>query len=437
MRVLVVGSGGREHALCWAIAGSPLVTRLWCAPGNPGIANLAECVSIGPMDIPALVAFAKSEDIDLVVPGPEGPLVAGITDAMEEAGISCFGPKRDAVWLESSKSYTKEICASAGIPTARWWHFDDIDLARDCIRAHGAPIVVKADGLAAGKGVVVATTENQALDAIDLMMSDHAFGSAGESVVIEELLVGQEVSFFALCDGTMAIPLGAAQDHKRVGDGNTGSNTGGMGAYSPVPFFAEHQDWTMDHIIRPALAEMVKRGTPYRGILFAGLMVTEDGVKLIEFNVRFGDPETQALVMRMKSDLLAALCAVCDGTLDGYNIEMDDGRRETAFRWSDETSISVVLAAPGYPEAPVYGSKIDLKGASRLPSVAVFHAGTEQDSQGRLRAVAGRVLTVCAAGADLTAARQSAYDAIDQIDWPEGIYRRDIGRHLLEQSEPC
>ena len=437
MRVLVIGSGGREHALCWAIAGSPLVTRLWCAPGNPGISHLAECVSVGPMDIPALVAFAQSEAIDLVVPGPEGPLVAGITDAMEAAGISCFGPRRDAVWLESSKSYTKEICVAAGIPTARWWHFDDIDLARDCIRAHGAPIVVKADGLAAGKGVVVATTENQALDAIDLMMSDHAFGSAGESVVIEEFLVGQEVSFFALCDGTLAIPLGAAQDHKRVGFGDTGPNTGGMGAYSPVPFFAEHEDWTMDHIIRPALAEMAKRGTPYRGVLFAGLMLTADGVKLIEFNVRFGDPETQALVLRMKSDLLAALCAVCDGTLDGYFIETDDGKSEVAFRWSPETAISVVMAAPGYPEAPTYGSAIDLTRVARMPDVQVFHAGTEKDSRGHLRAVAGRVLTVCATGADLTAARASAYSAIDSIGWPEGIYRRDIGRHLLGPNETC
>ena len=385
------------------------------------------------MDIPALVAFARSEDIDLVVPGPEGPLVAGITDAMEEAGVSCCGPSRDAVWLESSKSFTKEICAAANIPTARWWRFDDAIMAREHIYRVGAPIVVKADGLAAGKGVVVATTEKQALDAIDLMMSDHAFGSAGEAVVIEEFLFGEEVSFFALCDGTLAIPLGAAQDHKRVGYGDTGPNTGGMGAYSPVPTFSkERQDWTMTHIIRPTLEEMTKRGTPYRGILFAGLMVTAEGVKLIEFNVRFGDPECQALVLRMKSDLLAALCAVCDHTLDSYCAITDEDASagETAFRWSDETSISVVMAAPGYPETPTYGSEIGLGVVPHLTGVQVFHAGTE-DVRGHLCAVGGRVLTVCASGDDLVAARKLVYSAIDRINWPEGIYRRDIGWRAL------
>ena len=394
MRVLVVGSGGREHALCWAIAASPLLTKLWCAPGNPGIAHLAECVSIGPMDIPALIAFAKSEEIDLVVPGPEGPLVAGITDAMEAIGVSCCGPSRDAVWLEASKGYCKEICRAASIPTARGWHVTDIDLARDCIRAHGAPIVVKADGLAAGKGVVVATTENQALDAIDLMMRDHAFGSAG--VVIEECLVGEEVSFFALCDGTWAIPLGAAQDHKRIGYGDTGPNTGGMGAYSPVPIFPkERQDWTVEHIIRPALVEMANRGTPYRGILFAGLMITADGVKLIEFNVRFGDPETQALVLRMKSDLLAALCAACDGTLDAYcNIRWDDGERAAGFGWTDKTAISVVMAAPGYPDAPAYGSAIDSRQSHQsagCAGVPCRHGGNPRPSSRHRRTCADGV----------------------------------------------
>ena len=433
MRVLIIGSGGREHALCWAIAGSPLLTKLWCAPGNPGIAYIAECVSIGAMDIPALVAFAKSEEIDLVVPGPEGPLVAGITDAMEAIGVSCCGPSRDAVWLEASKSFCKEICAAADIPTASWRLFEDVDLARDFIRACGAPIVVKADGLAAGKGVVVATTENQALDAIDLMMRDHAFGSAGEAVLIEEYLIGEEVSFFALCDGTWAIPLGVAQDHKRIGDGDIGPNTGGMGAYSPVPSFPkDRQDWTMEHIIHPALVEMANRGTPYRGILFAGLMVTADGVKLIEFNVRFGDPECQALVLRMKSDLLAALCAACDSTLDAYcNVkDWDNGESASAFSWSDKTSISVVMAAPGYPEAPTYGSKIGLGTVASLPDVQVFHAGTEI-AHGHMCAVAGRVLTVCASGDDLSAARATVYGAIDGIDWPEGIYRRDIGWRAL------
>ncbi len=422
MRVLVVGSGGREHALCWAIAGSPLLTKLWCAPGNPGIAQVAECVSIGVLDFAGLVAFAQDNEIDLVVPGPEAPLVAGIADAMEEAGIPCIGPSREAAQLEGSKTFTKELCDAAGIPTAQWERFDDAEGAREFVRRRGAPVVVKADGLTAGKGVVVAATAAEALAAIAAMMETRTFGEAGGSVVIEECLIGEEASLFALCDGETALPLGAAQDHKRVGDGDTGPNTGGMGAYSPTPGFSPAlQDAAMDGVIRPALAEMARRGTPFRGILYAGLMLTSEGVKLLEFNVRFGDPECQALVLRLKSDLLSALQAAYDGELKNFDL-----------RWNDDAAIAVVMAARGYPEAPERGSEIrGLERATVVPGVQIFHAGTEADAQGRLRAAGGRVLTVCAASADLHAARNAAYAAIGVIDWPEGIYRRDIGGRAL------
>jgi phosphoribosylamine--glycine ligase len=424
MRVLVVGSGGREHALCWAIAGSPLLTKLWCAPGNPGIAQVAECVSIGVLDFPALVAFAQDNEIDLVVPGPEAPLVAGIADAMEAAGIPCIGPSREAARLEGSKTFAKELCDAAGIPTAQWERFDDVAGAREFARRRGAPIVVKADGLAGGKGVVVAATEAEALAAIDAMMQAHAFGEAGSSVVIEECLVGEEVSLFALCDGATALPLGAAQDHKRVGDGDTGTNTGGMGAYSPTPSFPPAlQDAAMDGIVRPALMEMARRGTPFRGILYAGLMLTAEGAKLIEFNVRYGDPECQALLPRLMSDLLPALQAAYDGELANFDL-----------RWNDVASIAVVMAARGYPETPARGSEIrGLDGAAAVPNVQIFHAGTEADAQGHVRAAGGRVLNVCATGANLRAAHDAAYTAIRLIDWPEGFCRHDIGWRALRQ----
>ncbi|MEJ0016380.1 MAG: phosphoribosylamine--glycine ligase [Acetobacteraceae bacterium] len=424
MRVLVIGSGGREHALCWAIAASPLLTKLWCAPGNPGIAQVAECVAIGALDFPALIAFAQDNEIDLVVPGPEAPLVAGIADAMEAASIPCIGPSQAAARLEGSKAFTKDLCDAAGIPTAQWESFDDVEAAREFVRRRGAPVVVKADGLAAGKGVVVAATDDEALAAIDAMMQDRAFGEAGASVVIEECLTGEEVSLFALCDGATALPLGAAQDHKRVGEGETGPNTGGMGAYSPTPSFPPAlQQAAMDGIVRPALAEMARRGTPFRGILYAGLMLTAEGVKLIEFNVRFGDPECQALLPRLMSDLLPALQAAYDGELKNFDL-----------RWNDTASIAVVMAARGYPEAPERGSAIrGLDRAAALPGVQVFHAGTEADTAGHIRAAGGRVLDVCATGADLRAARDAAYNAIRQIDWPEGFFRADIGWRALDR----
>jgi phosphoribosylamine--glycine ligase len=422
MRVLVIGSGGREHALCRAISFSPLLEKLWCAPGNPGIAAVAECVPIGVMEFPALVDFAKANRIGLVIPGPEAPLIAGITDAMEAAGIVCCGPSMAASQLEGSKTFTKEIADAAGIPTAKWERFEDAESAREFVRRRGTPIVVKADGLAAGKGVVVAATENEALTAIDSIMERREFGEAGAAVVIEECLVGEEVSLFALCDGTSAVPLGSAQDHKRVGDGDTGPNTGGMGAYAPVPAFTPtlEQD-AFERIIKPALAEMASRGTPFRGVLFAGLMLTERGPSLIEFNVRFGDPECQILLSRLRSDLLPALQAACDGELANFDL-----------RFHDTAAIAVVMAARGYPDAPERGSEI--KGLDRAAAVAdvqVFHAGTEQDAEGHIRAVGGRVLAICATGDSLKTARDRAYEAVDRIDWPSGFCRRDIGWRAL------
>jgi phosphoribosylamine--glycine ligase len=418
MKVLVVGSGGREHALCWAISGSPLLTKLYCAPGNPGIAAVAECVDIGVLDIPTLVGFAQDNAIDLVVPGPEAPLVEGITDAMEAAGIACCGPTKAAARLEGSKTFTKEIANAASIPTALWERFDDAEAARAFVQRRGAPIVVKADGLAAGKGVVVAATVDEAVAAIDAIMDQRVFGESGASVVIEECLVGEEVSLFALCDGEDALLLGSAQDHKRVGEGDTGSNTGGMGAFTPVPSFPPKlEEACLEAVIRPALKEMAQQGTPFRGILFAGLMLTEDGAKLIEFNVRFGDPECQVLLSRLKSDLLPALQAACDGELGDFDL-----------RWSDQASVAVVMAARGYPEAPSRGSSIgELDAAARLPGVSIFHSGTASGPDGSVIAAGGRVLTVCGTGPDVRRAREAAYAGVDAIVWPEGFCRRDIG----------
>ncbi len=422
MRILVIGSGGREHALCWAIAASPLLTKLWCAPGNPGIAAEAECVPIVATDIAGLVAFAREHAVDLVVPGPEQPLVAGLADAMAVAGIACCGPSAAAAALEGSKSFAKEVCDAAGIPTPRWERFDDPQAARAFIRRRGAPIVVKADGLAAGKGVVVAPTEALALAAIERMMAERVFGAAGASIVIEECLTGEELSFFALCDGTHALPLASAQDYKRVGEGDTGPNTGGMGAISPAPSVTPAlQQAVMDRIIRPALIELERRGSPYRGVLYAGLMLTEAGPKVIEFNVRFGDPECQALLLRLKSDLLPALVAACDGELGQFDL-----------RWHERASIAVVMAARGYPEAPHRGGEIrGIERASALPGVQIFHAGTEIDTAGCLRAAGGRVLTICATGTGLRLARDAAYAAVDAITWPDGFFRRDIGLRAL------
>lgn len=414
MRVLVIGSGGREHALAWALSASPLLTKLWVAPGNPGTALIAENVGIAALHTERLVQFARDNGIDLVVPGPEGPLVAGLADAMAEAGIRCVGPTAAAARLEGSKAFAKQLCDDAAIPTALWEQFTDAEEAREFIRRRGAPVVVKADGLASGKGVVVAATVEEAEAALDAIMRDRAFGDSGAAVVIEECLAGEEVSLFALCDGTDAVFLGAAQDHKRLGDGDAGPNTGGMGALSPVPGFDAAA--AMDGFIRPALAEMARRGTPFRGVLFAGLMLTADGAKLIEYNVRFGDPECQALLPRLRSDLLPALLAACDGELGRFDL-----------RWTDNAAVAVVMAAPGYPAAPEAGSDIgDLSAAASVSGALVFQAGTRVEA-GRLLADGGRVLTVCGTGADLSAARAVAYEAVGRVPWQEGFYRRDIG----------
>ena len=421
MRVLVIGSGGREHALCWKLAQSPLLTKLWCAPGNPGTAEIATNIPIGATDVAALVAFARDNAIDLVVPGPESALVAGVVDAMGMEGIRCFGPSMAAARLEGSKSFTHEICDAAGIPTALWEQFDRAADARAFVRRRGAPIVVKADGLAAGKGVVVAATVEQAEAAITDFMESGTLGESGRSVVIEECMLGEEASLFALCDGTSAISLGGAQDHKRAGDGDTGPNTGGMGAYAPAPAFTsalEHD--AMERIIRPALAEMARRGTPFRGILYAGLMLTESGPRLIEFNVRFGDPECQVLMLRLQSDLLPALLAACDGELTDFDL-----------RWKPDSAICVVLAARGYPGKPERGSPIRrLDEAAQIPGVTIFQAGTDM-ADGHLIATGGRVLNVCAVAPGLSAARDAAYAAVDRIDWTGGFCRRDIGWRAL------
>ena len=422
MKVLVVGGGGREHALCWAIAASPLLDTLWCAPGNAGIAEVAECVPIDSLDIAGLVGFARDKAVDLVVVGGEPPLVAGLADACAAAGIKCFGPSQAAAQLEGSKVFTREIADAAGAPGARWRRFTDPAAAKAYVREQGAPIVVKADGLAAGKGVVVAGTVAEAEGAIADIMESRIHGDSGATVLIEECLIGQEVSFFALCDGTTALALGAAQDHKRVGDGDIGPNTGGMGAYSPPPVFTDAlRDETMARIVNPVMAEMAKRGTPFRGVLFVGLMITADGPRLIEFNVRFGDPECQALMVRLRSDLLPALLAACDGELASFDL-----------RWETLHSLVVVMAAKGYPGSYAKGTEIrGLERAALIPGVQVFHAGTSRREDGALIAIGGRVLGVTATGTTLAEAQTAAYAAVDAIDWPEGFCRRDIGWRAL------
>ena len=418
MRILVVGSGGREHALCWAISASPLVDKVYCAPGNAGIADAAECVPIGVMDFPAIIGFCKQAAIDLVVVGPEAPLVAGLVDALEAEGIAAFGPSAAAAALEGSKGFMKDLCAREGIPTAAYRRFTDIAAAKAYIAAQGAPIVVKADGLAAGKGVVVAATLAEACDAADAALGEGRFGAAGAEIVVEEFLAGEEASFFALCDGTHALPLAAAQDHKRVGDGDTGPNTGGMGAYSPCAAVTpEIEAQVMERIVLPTVRAMARDGRPFKGVLFAGLMLSEAGPKLLEFNVRFGDPECQALMMRLQSDLVPALIAARDGVLDRVDL-----------RWYDQAAICVVMAADGYPDDPQRGTEIrGLDAAGSDSDVKIFHAGTKRDGD-RILADGGRVLGVTATGPDLAAARERAYRAVDAIDWPGGFCRRDIAK---------
>jgi phosphoribosylamine---glycine ligase len=423
MNVLLIGAGGREHALAWALAASPLLSKLYCAPGNAGIAEVAECVAIGVDDHAGIIAFAKANAIGFVIIGPEQPLVAGLADDLAAAGIKAFGPSRLAAQLEGSKGFTKDFCAEFAIPTGAYRRFTDAGAAKDYASGQSLPIVIKADGLAAGKGVTVATTRAEADAAIDTCFAG-AFGSAGYEVVVEEFLDGEEASFFALVDGSHALALATAQDHKRVGDGDTGPNTGGMGAYSPAPVMTPALiERAMNELILPTVRGMATRGTPFRGVLYAGLMLTKKGPQLIEYNVRFGDPETQVLVMRLKSDLLAALLATADGVLATFDV-----------RWSNDAALTVVMASNGYPGDYKKGTEIrGLDDAGAVEGVEIFHAGTER-RDGRLVATGGRVLNVSARGRTVAEAQARAYAAIERIDWPDGFCRRDIGWQAISRE---
>ncbi|MEQ8602974.1 MAG: phosphoribosylamine--glycine ligase [Marivibrio sp.] len=427
MRILVVGSGGREHALCWAIAASPLCESLFCAPGNAGVAQEAQCVEdLQADDIDGILAFAEREAIDLVVIGPEAPLVAGLADRLRAAGVRVLGPSAAAARLEGSKGFAKDLCAKYDIPTAAYGRFTDADAAKAYIRERGAPIVVKADGLAAGKGVTVAESVEQALAAVDEAMVAESFGAAGAEVVVEEFMAGEELSFFALVDGVSALPLASAQDHKAAYDGDRGPNTGGMGAYSPAPVCTpDLERRIVEEILTPTVKAMAAEGAPFNGVLFIGLMVTDQGPKVVEYNVRFGDPECQVLMMRLKSDLLPALTAAADGVLSAADL-----------RWyEDETALSVVMAAEGYPGAYQKNTVIrGLEPAEEDPDVTIFHAGTARDADGVLRAIGGRVLNVTARGSSVAEAQAAAYRAVDRIDWPESFYRRDIGWRALARA---
>ena len=424
MNILLLGAGGREHALAWKMAASPLADKLYCASGNAGIAREAECVALDIADHAAVIAFCKKQKIDFVVVGPEAPLCAGIVDDLEAAGIKAFGPGKKAAQLEGSKGFTKDLCKANNIPTAAYERFKSAAPAKDYVRKMGAPIVVKADGLAAGKGVVVAETLDEALAAVDMIFGG-GLGSAGNEVVIEEFMRGEEASFFALCDGTTAIALASAQDHKRVFDGDKGPNTGGMGAYSPAAIMTpEMTKRTMDEIVLPTVRALAAMGAPYKGVLFAGLMITAQGPKLIEYNARFGDPETQVLMLRLMSDLVPALIAARDGQLKNFDL-----------RWYPDAALTVVMAAKGYPGDYAKGSVIEgLDDAAALEDVEIFHAGTKAEG-GKIVANGGRVLNVCGRGKTVAQAQARAYAAVDKIRWPDGFCRRDIGWQAIKREQ--
>jgi phosphoribosylamine--glycine ligase len=425
MKILVVGSGGREHALAWKIAQSPRVTSVVCAPGNPGMAALGEVAAVAAVDVAGQVALAQRIGADLVVVGPDAAIEAGLSDALARAGIACFAPSAAAGRIESSKAFMKSFASRHGIPTAAFETFDDSAPAKVALSRFTPPYVIKADGLAAGKGVIIAPTLDEGRTAVDAILGGR-FGPAGARVVIEEFMAGEEVSLFALCDGTHAIAFGSAQDHKRAFDGDKGPNTGGMGAYAPAPAFtAALQAAAMEQIVAPAMRGLAAEGAPYRGVVFAGLMLTDTGPRLVEFNARFGDPETQVLMMRLESDVVPYLLACARGGLADLPPPL----------WRDEAVICVVLAAEGYPATPVAGSAISLPGSGFGEGVEVFHAGTTMTG-GQLTAAGGRVLNVCARAPSLAEARARAYEAIDQIVWPGGFHRRDIGWRALE-SRPA
>ena len=423
MKVLIIGSGGREHALAWKLAQSANIDQLLVAPGNAGMAQLATCHDVAADDADGLIALAKAKAVDFVVVGPEQPLVDGLVDRLDAAGIASFGPRASAAQLEGSKAFTKDFCHRHNIPSAAYASFTHGDAARDYIRRQGAPLVIKADGLAAGKGVIMATTEAEALAAIDDIMDAGAFGAAGAAVVIEEWMHGVEASFFALSDGQQFLTLASAQDHKRVGDGDTGPNTGGMGAYSPAPVVdSTVEQQIIERIIAPTVAGMAAEGMAFKGVLYAGLMLTTDGPKLIEYNCRFGDPECQVLMARLKSDLLPALLACHNGTLDQQQLD-----------WRDEAALLVVMAANGYPGSYQKGTKITVPDGLENDQIRVFHAGTIRRDDGPLLANGGRVLGVTGVGSSIAEAQKLAYQAVDQISWPEGFCRRDIGWQAIDR----
>lgn len=424
MKILVVGGGGREHALIWKMAQSPLVEKIYCAPGNPGIAELAECVAIGAEDVKALLTFAKDKAIDLTVVGPEAPLTLGIADRFKEAGLLIFGPSQAAAQVEGSKAFSKDLMAKYNIPTAAYGNFDDRDEAVAFIKKHGAPIVVKVDGLAAGKGVILAQSEQEAIEAVDDIMIKRTFGDAGKTVVIEEFLYGEEASFFAFTDGKRVLPLASAQDHKQVWDGDTGPNTGGMGTYSPAPVVTDAiYQQILDKVLQPTVDGLAAEGCPYCGILFIGLMIKEGVATVLEYNARFGDPECQSLMMRMKSDLVPVLLACAKGELDVDQLE-----------WHDQAAVCVVMASGGYPASYEKGFEIHgLDRAAQMDHLTVFHAGTAE-KDGRIVNSGGRVLGVTGTGATVAEAITTAYAGVDVIQWQGVHFRKDIGQKALNRT---
>ena len=424
MNILVIGSGGREHSLCWKIAQSPMLDQLYVAPGNGGMGEIAKCINLNAENHEEIVAFCNDNNISLVIIGPEAPLVDGLSDRLISENIKTFGPSSAAAILEGSKGFTKDLCTKYEIPTAAYGRFKDAALAKNFVDNNSIPIVIKADGLAAGKGVIIAETVSEAHDAIDDILSGQ-FGDAGAELVIEEFLEGEEASFFVLTDGENILPFGTAQDHKRVGEGDVGPNTGGMGAYSPAPVMdAQMIERTINEIILPTVKGMAAEGRPFKGVLFAGLMITKKGPELIEYNVRFGDPECQTLLMRLETDIVPALMACADGNVDQVDVQ-----------WSDKTALNVVMAANGYPGSYEKNTVIEnLAEARAAPNVVIFHAGTKK-SDDQILATGGRVLNITALSSTVSMARNDVYETIDKINWPEGFCRRDIGWRAVSREE--